>query len=197
MTFANARSPNRAIIRPFRPTRATFAFKITMTDSLLAAFSHLDCTADFWSLRMVDERAENYCVRKNVRQPPSMSLDRGAMLTVYAAGGYGYAATSDMSRAGLQAALDRAAEWARTSAPRSLIDSRTLPRPALRGDYASPEANAKPWSRREWYELLAEESRAAGCDPRIVDWEASVETRTAEHVYLTSEGGEGSQRFGL
>ena len=63
------------------------------------------------------------------------------------------------------------------------------------GDYASPEANAKPWSRREWYELLADESRAAGCDSRIVDWEASVETRTAEHVYLTSEGGEVSQRF--
>ena len=133
-----------------------------MTDSLHANFSHLDCTADFWSLRVVDERAENYCVRKNVPQPPSMSLDRGAMLTVYAGSGYGYAATSDLSRGGLQAALDRAAAWALTSAPRSLIDSRTLPRPALRGDYASPETNAKPWSRREWYELLAQESRAAG-----------------------------------
>src|SRR5450759_821921 len=166
-----------------------------MNESLQNDFKALRCSADFWSLRMVDERAENYCVRKNVRQPPSMSLDRGAMLTVYAAGDYGYAATSDMSRAGLQAALDRAAEWARTSAPRSLIDSRTLPRPALRGDYASPEANAQPWSRREWYELLANESRAAGCDSRIVDWEASVETRTAEHVYLTSEGSEVSPRF--
>src|ERR1700674_2409715 len=166
-----------------------------MTDSLHADFSQLDCKADFWSLRGVDERAENYCGRKNVPQPPFMSLDRGAILTVYAGGGYGYAATSDMSRAGLQAALDRAAEWARSSAPRSLIDSRTLPRPALRGDYASPETNAKPWSRREWYELLAEESRAAGCDSRIVDWEVSVETRTAEHAYLTSEGGQVSQRF--
>jgi len=73
-----------------------------MTDSLHANFSHLDCTADFWSLRVVDERAENYCVRKNVPQPPSMSLDRGAMLTVYAGGGYGYAATSDLSRGGLR-----------------------------------------------------------------------------------------------
>src|SRR5450755_3135947 len=131
-----------------------------MNESIHAAFAHLDCAADFWSLRMVDERAENYCVRKNVAQPPSMSLDSGAMLTVYAGGGYGYAATSDTSRAGLQAALDRAASWARSSAIRSLIDSRALPRPALRGDYASPEANAKPWSRRAWYEVLADESRA-------------------------------------
>ena len=60
-----------------------------MTDSLHADFRRLDCKADFWSLRMVDERAENYCVRRNVPQPPSMSLDRGAMLTVYADGGDG------------------------------------------------------------------------------------------------------------
>jgi predicted Zn-dependent protease len=166
-----------------------------MTESLHADFHRLECAADFWSLRVVDERAENYCVRKNVPQPPSMSLDRGAMLTVYAGGGYGYAATSDLSRTGLQAALDRAAAWAKSSSPRSLIDSKTLPRPALRGSYSSPASDARPWSRREWYDLLAEESRAAGCDPRIVDWEASVETRTAEHVYLTSEGGEVSQRF--
>jgi predicted Zn-dependent protease len=166
-----------------------------MTESLQKDFRQLDCKGDFWSLRMVDERAENYCVRKNVPQPPSMSIDRGAMLTVYAEGGYGYAATSDMSRSGLQRALDRAAAWARASASRSLIDSRTLPRPASRGDYASPAADARPWSQREWYDLLAQESAAAGCDSRIVDWEASAESRTAEHLYLTNEGGEVRQRF--
>jgi predicted Zn-dependent protease len=51
------------------------------------------------------------------------------------------------------------------------------------------------WSQRDWYDLLAEESRQAGCDPRIVDWEATVETRTAEHRYLTSAGGEVLQRY--
>ncbi len=43
--------------------------------------------------------------------------------------------------------------------------------------------------------MLADESRHAGCDPRIVDWEATVETRTAEHRYLTSAGGEVVQRY--
>src|SRR5438270_7820460 len=98
-----------------------------MTDSLHADFSHLDCEADFWSLRVVDERAENYSVRKNVPQPPALSVDRGAMLTAHAGGSAGYAATSDLSRAGLQSALDRAADWARASAQRSLIDFRALP----------------------------------------------------------------------
>ncbi len=114
-----------------------------MNESLQNDFKALRCTADFWSLRMVEERAENYCVRKNIAQPPSMTLDSGAMLTVYAGGGYGYAATSDTSRAGLQTALDRASAWARASASRSLFDSSTLPRPAPKGSYASPFGGCK------------------------------------------------------
>jgi predicted Zn-dependent protease len=164
-------------------------------ETLVDDFRRLRSDADFWSLRLIEERAENLSVRKNVVQPPVLSDDRGAMLTAYAAGGCGYAATADVSLRGLQAALDRAVAWARATAARSLIDFRTLPKPAPRGAYASPDAEAKSWSRRDWYDLLAEESRHAGNDSRIVDWEASVETRTAEHCYLTSAGGEVVQRY--
>ena len=158
-------------------------------------FKQLRCNAEFWSLRLVEEHAECYAVRKNVPQPPMLISDRGAMLTAYADGGCGYAATSDLSPAGLQAALDRAEAWARATAGRSLIDFRPLPRPAPRGAYASPGVDQPGRSQQEWYELLADESRRAGCDPRIVDWEATVETRTAEHRYLTSTGGEIVQRY--
>jgi predicted Zn-dependent protease len=158
-------------------------------------FQQLECAADFWSLRIVDEQAGCYAVRKNVPQPPLYVSDRGAMLTAYADGGCGYAATSDLSAGGLQAALDRAAAWARSTASRSLIDFRAMPRPAPKGAYASPELEARGRTRREWYELLHEESTAAGCDPRIVDWEATVETRTAEHRLLTSAGGDVVQHY--
>ena len=166
-----------------------------MSEELIADFRRLSCDADFWSLRLTDERAESYAVRKNLAQPPFLLTDRGAMLTAHAAGGCGYAATSDVSRAGLQSALDRAASWARAAAPRSLIDFGALPNPAPRGAYASPDVDKPAWSQRDWYDLLAEESRQAGCDPRIVDWEATVETRTAEHRYLTSAGGDVLQRY--
>jgi predicted Zn-dependent protease len=166
-----------------------------MNDSLRSDFRHLRCAGDFWSLRVVDERAEHFAVRKNIPQPPATSADCGAMLTVYADGGCGYAATSDLSRPGVQDALDRASAWARASAARSLIDFRTLPDVAPRGEYASPDVDAAPWSRGEWYNLLAAESREAGFDSRIVDWEASVEARIARHTYLTSAGGEVVQRF--
>jgi predicted Zn-dependent protease len=158
-------------------------------------FQQLECAADFWSLRIVDEQAGCYAVRKNVPQPPVYVSDRGAMLTAYADGGCGYAATSDLSAGGLQAALDRAAAWARSTASRSLIDFRAMPRPAPKGAYASPELEGRGRTRGEWYELLQQESTAAGCDPRIVDWEATVETRTAEHRLLTSAGGDVVQHY--
>ena len=154
-----------------------------------------DVRADFWSLRFVEETSESFAVRKNVALPYAATTDRGAMATVYADGGYGYAATGDLSAAGLAAALERAAFWARATTRLALVDARTLPRPAPRGEYASPSLAAASPTRREWYDLLHAESRAAGFDPRIVDWEAGVEVRTATHRLVTSAGGDVVQRY--
>ena len=54
------------------------------------------------------ETREVLAMRQDTLEPPRLSLDRGAMLTALVEGGYGYCATSDVSRAGLQKALDRA-----------------------------------------------------------------------------------------
>jgi len=151
--------------------------------------------ADYWSLRFVEETGQSFTVRKNVPQPLSLFTDRGVMASVYADGGYGYAATSDTSGEGLRNVLDRAARWARASARFALDDSRTLPRPAPRGEYASPSLLSRLPSRREWFELLAHESEGAGFDSRIVDWEALCDVREATHRLVTSEGGDVVQRF--
>jgi predicted Zn-dependent protease len=95
----------------------------------------------------------------------------------------------------VQAALERAAAWARATARYAIADSRTLPRPSPRGDYASPSVDTALPSRHEWYELLERESLEAGLDPRIVDWEALVDVRHATHRLVTSEGGDVVQRF--
>ena len=163
-----------------------------MLDAPLPSF---DLAADYWSLRVVEERSETLAVRRNVAMPFAATADRGAMATVYADGGYGYAATADTSPAGLAAALERAAAWARRTASTALVDSRTLPRPAPRGAYVAPGFDAPAPSRREWYDLLHAESAAAGGDARIVDWEAGVEVRTAVHRLVTSTGGDVVQRY--
>ncbi len=154
-----------------------------------------DLHVDFWSLRFVLERSEYFAVRKNVPLPYAATTDRGVMATVYADGGYGYAATMDTSPAGLRAALERAAAWARATARLALVDSRRLPMPAPRGTYASPAAPVAAATRREWYDLLASECAMAGRDPRVVDCEASVEVRTAHHRLVTSTGGDVSQHY--
>jgi len=155
----------------------------------------LDVAADFWSLRFVEESSESYAVRKNVPQPLEVSTDRGVMATVHADCGMGYAATSDTSPAGLQAALDAALAWARATARMGLVDTRSLPRPGARGEYRSPSLDAPHPSRRDIYEMLATESRAAAIDPRIVDWQAHVDVRTATHRLVTSAGADVVQRY--
>lgn len=155
----------------------------------------IDLAADFWSLRYVEETSETYAVRKNVAQPFSASTDRGVMATVYANGGYGYAATGDVSLEGVREALARALRWARATSARSMIDSRSLPRPTPRGTYASPGLDEPAAGRRVWFDLLMGESQAAAIDPRIVDWEASVEVRRATHRLVTSAGGDVTQRY--
>ena len=151
--------------------------------------------ADFWSLRVVDERTEQYRVRNDVALPFTTERDRGAMLTAYAGAGAGYAATGDLSHTGLQAALDLAVARARASATTSLIDHRTVARPSLNGDYTSPDFDSALPSRREWLALLEHECTQARIDERIVEREASMRITLTEQSYLTSDGIRIDQRF--
>lgn len=161
-------------------------------DSALPA---IDIDADFWSLRFVDETTDSHVVRKNVPLPFATSQDRGVMASVYAGGGYGYAATGDLSPQGIRRVLQRARDWAQVTARHAIADSRELPRPAPRGTYASPSAGAGPKSRREWFDLLLAESQSVGDDPRLVDWEASVDVVHSTQRLVTSSGGDVEQRY--
>ncbi len=149
-------------------------------DGPLPAF---EIAADFWSLRFVDERSEHYAVRKNVPMPLTATTDRGAMATVYAHGGYGYAATSDTSQAGLQAALDRAARWARATAHLGLVDTRSLALPAPAGSYESPgfavpagpatsgtSCSVRNRARRASIHASSIGRRTSTCAPRRTGW---------------------------
>src|SRR4030095_16964352 len=89
-----------------------------MLERVEERFRHLTPQGDFCSLRFVRERSEVLAVRQNIVQPMATSEDSGAMLTVYAGDGMGYAATGDVSLNGLQRAAEQAHGWARQSAGR-------------------------------------------------------------------------------
>jgi predicted Zn-dependent protease len=166
-----------------------------MLDEIRNHFAALRSQAAFWSLRYVEEASETIARRGDVAEPPRRALDRGAMLVALTDGGYGYAGTSDVSPAGIQAALDRAAQWARATSGLGVVRSAPEHHRAPRGARLGPSVDAPCLSRKELYELLDDECRAAACDPRIVDRYAAVERVDAQHLYLTNTGGELYQRF--
>lgn len=153
--------------------------------------------ADFWSLRVLDERHEAHEVRNDVAQPLRNERDRGAMLVAWVGQGAGYAATADLSAAGLQAALDLATARAEATASLSLIDHRQLARPDAGGTYASPEIDTPLPGRAEWLDLLGHECAAAAIDARIVNRVASVRVTHGAQLFLTSDGVRIEQGFRL
>src|SRR5260221_11505443 len=80
----------------------------------------LRSTAPFWSVRYHEEKRETLAMRQDTLEPPRLSVDRGAMLSAVVDGGYGYCATSDLSQAGLQKALDRATPRAQATKGKSV-----------------------------------------------------------------------------
>jgi len=166
-----------------------------MPDSLTRKFAQLHSAAPFWSLRYVEETREQLAVRQDTAEPPRLAHDRGAMLTAVTDGGYGYCATSDLSAAGLQAALDRATAWAEATRAASVhrFDPHAMRAP--RGERHAIGGLARSRSRGELYDLLAGECRSAKIDERIVERYAALDLWDVEQLHLTNTGGEVRQRF--
>ena len=157
-------------------------------------FGSLRSRAPFWSLRYHEESRERLAVRQDTLEPPRLAHERGAMLAAVTQGGYGYCATSDLSPGGLQAALDRATEWAEATRGRSARPFDPGAMGAARGEFDSGSSGAG-LRRRELLELLLAECAGAKIDARIVERTAALERIEEERLYLTSNGGRLQQRF--
>jgi predicted Zn-dependent protease len=167
-----------------------------MMSTLETRFKRIAPAVDFCSLRFVEERAEKLSVQQNIIEPPQTSVDRGVMITVIDRGGLGYAATSDLSEAGLRAAGARAQDWARLSAGRSVTDFSAVPMPTASGHYRSKvKDNPADLGKQAKFEMLMAESAQCKIDERIVDWAASFWTTHSEQLYLTADGARVEQEF--
>ena len=166
-----------------------------MTASFESTFKRVIPAVDFCSLRFVEETTEQLSVRQGVAEPPQSSIDRGVMITVFDQGGYGYAATSDLSEAGLRAAVARAHDWARLTAGCSVIDHSNLAMPAPSGHYRTRLQQPALTGKREKFEMLKAESAQCRIDDRIVDWSASFWTTHTKQLYVTADGAMVEQEF--
>lgn len=160
-------------------------------------FAALRSTAELFSLRHVKQSHQALSVRRNVAEPPFFSQDEGAMLTVRVNGVEAYAATADLSQAGLQRALEQAEALARQIARHSLLDLREHAVTSARHDHVSPNFDQPVPSLADCLGLLAAESAGVPRDSRLVDWQASLGLSLVEQTYLNSAGAElrHAQRF--
>jgi len=164
--------------------------------SVINDFKAVVPAVDFWTLRLVRDEAEMLEVREGVVQPPRLVQGRGAHITLARRGGQAYAATSALTRAGLEAACARAGQWLEASRRHALPGPEYLPRPARSGSYATPVATPwESWSLAEKLELLQDINRTLRLDECIVDWHAHLSRRRTGVTLLSSDGVVINQEF--
>jgi predicted Zn-dependent protease len=160
-----------------------------MSDAIERFVALVPSGLDQCTLRVSREHSELLSVRRGITQPPRCSDDDGAMVTVVAAGGQGYAATSDLSDSGLRAAIERARSWAERSAAFSAVDWKNVPRTQGSGTWRAPVA--RPWADvplEEKLSLLHRADAALQAGDSIVEHAATLwHTRTATQL-VTADG---------
>jgi predicted Zn-dependent protease len=148
----------------------------------------LPAGVEYATVRFSEARSERLTVRHGVVQPTDSSVDAGAMITVWADGGFGYAATSDLTESGLARAAERATGWARATAGRAVVTDPPFDQ-AVTGRYHSPVA--EPWddtTLAERIELLVRADANLAVDQRIVDRLAVLARIDTDSLILTSNG---------
>ena len=169
-----------------------------MRDELQARFQEALPACDYATLRWVREHDDMMAVRRDVLQPVHTSHDEGAMITGVHDGGLGYAATSDLSVAGLRAAAEKALDWAKRTSGRSVVDFASLPRMTAQSEYVTPVA--KPWSEvslQDKIGILQDECARLRVSDRVVEWGTSFWNTEVETLLLSTEGGAVAQSFSL
>ncbi|MEM9200805.1 MAG: TldD/PmbA family protein [Actinomycetota bacterium] len=156
--------------------------------------SVLPSDASYASARHVIERGSRLLVRNGVVEPASASHDEGVMFTVWRDGGVGYGATSDLTDAGLTAAVERASHWAAATAGRSVVDHPPLAHTV--GDYESPVAESfESLDLADQIAMLIRADAGLNVDERIVDRAAALTRYDVDSLLVTNAGGRVAQRI--
>ncbi len=148
-----------------------------------------------WSLRAVTEQTEHLSARQGIVSAPSRANDAGVMVTVALDGPTAYAATADVSEAGLSEAFERARALASKLASRFEAAGDLWPDAPAGGQYRSPLSLPVPTSLADRISAVAEAARAMKVSDQIVDWTASLSITRSEQLFVTDQGGPVSQSF--
>lgn len=173
---------------------------MTAVADIATRFAAVAPACEAWSIRVMRSRGESLYVTRGIVDPVSLSDDLGAMVTVAAGGGVGYAATSDISAAGLAAAGREALAWAQRTAGRMVAAVDYKPSkdaPVVFDHEHRPRLAWESLSRSAKVERLKASADALKRSDAIVDWYAGVSFTDEDVVLATSAGDFIRQRRGL
>jgi len=140
------------------------------------------------------ERSQHLSVRQDIVEPIHTSNDQGVMVTVWKDGGHGYAATSDISDAGILAAIDNATTWASRTASSSVLGE--MSHGSNAGSYESDIE--QPWETvalGDRIDMLKQRCAELGGDSRIVERIAQLTLHDVDTVLVSTGGGRIAQQF--
>lgn len=146
---------------------------------------------DGWSARIVTHRDQAVSIHRGVVRPPRLQEERGVHLTLQVGEGRGYAATGDLTASGLQAAAQRALDWAEQANHAALFDASLTPFATAVGSWTSPRETLPadvPFGERIAYlkDAAAPFDRLAA----IVDWTMELWSAHTTSRLITSNGGD-------
>ncbi len=171
---------------------------MTAIADIAARFAAVAPACDAWSIRVMRSRSESLSVTRGIVDPVSLGDDLGAMITVQTKGGVGYAATSDVSSAGLKVAGRHALAWAERVAGRMVAAVERKKTASVKFDHEDrPRQAWDALSRAAKIERLKATADALKRDDKIVDWAAYVSFADEDVVLSTSDGDFIRQRRGL
>src|SRR4051812_15188209 len=144
--------------------------------------------------RFVRQRSEFVATRNGEVDDLHRDEDEGIGVRVRVGGAWGFAATRDTTKAGAEAALERALAVAR--AQPSADPTPLAPEPPARGEHAGGPGTdpfSVPLERK--LERLLEADAALGKDKRLVLRQAQYGAYVRETIFASTEGGRYEQRI--
>jgi len=160
------------------------------------ALSWIAPEADWVGLRHVQESTHHRAVRNLRPEQNALAFEQGAMVEVLVEGQIAYAATSDLSEAGLVGAARRAVGLAKAAARFKPFGLSVEQRPPSRGRYASPRLlGLDTLSLGEFTDRLMASCRQLKVSDKIVNATAEASFVESRSRYVSSNGADIDQEF--
>ena len=156
-----------------------------MKDDFINHIKPLLPNVDYCSFRFVSKYTNIISATRSVIEPVIISEDDGLMVTVYNNNGYGYGATSNLTKEGISNAVDIALKWAKFSENKLTYNPDLSALKTQSGNYfTEDEENWSKISTKDKADYLMNVNKSLKSQPTISNWGASIRYNKLETFFI-------------